>query len=263
MRLSRIAARSSAEAATTAGGPGSTTQLVLRALGRALPARAGGVDHLGHVERLRRRPLAAAREGEQLGEEPGEPLGLVLGGGQLALDLGIAALQRRRLEPQPQPGQRRAQLVRRVRHELALRRAAWWPCWPVMSLNAVATSRCSVEPSTFARASRSPPRHAPGGAGEAAERAWRASRRGARRPRGRAAAPRAPTPISAITSLRCSVLTASTLCGDPHRADRPPARRDRHGGEEEVLVERGRCGARPGWAGRSSAVRISWRVPYG
>ena len=110
------------------GRAGRHAKLVIRALGRALPAGAGGLDELGHVERLGRRPLGAAGQGEQLGEEPGEPLGLVLGGGQLALDLGVAALERRRLEPQPQARQRRAQLVRGVRDEVALRRAAWSPC---------------------------------------------------------------------------------------------------------------------------------------
>ena len=81
------------------------SQLVVRALGRALPAAAGRVDHLRHVERL----LAGSPppgEREQLGEEAREPLGLVLGGGELALDLGVAALERGRLEPQPQAGER-------------------------------------------------------------------------------------------------------------------------------------------------------------
>ena len=93
---------------------------MIRALGRALPAGAGGLDELGHVERLGRGPLGATGEGEQLGEEPGEPLGLVLGGGELALDLGVAALERRGLETKAQARERRAQLVRGVRDEVAL-----------------------------------------------------------------------------------------------------------------------------------------------
>ena len=40
--------------------------------------------------------------------------------GELALDLGVAALQRRGLEAQPKARERGAELVRRVRHELAL-----------------------------------------------------------------------------------------------------------------------------------------------
>jgi hypothetical protein len=80
-----------------------------------------------------------------------------------------------------------------------------------MSLNAEATSRCSVDPSTRARASSSPP---------ATRRAVRAKpRRGlASEPARSHATPRPsksatrPTATSAITSVRTSPCTASTLC---------------------------------------------------
>ena len=103
------------------------------------------MDEFGYVEWLGRGPLGATGEGEQLGEEPGKPLGLVLGGGQLSLDLWVAALQRRRLEPEAQTRERRAQLVRGVRDEVALV-ASVVPVRAVMSLNAVATSCCSGSP---------------------------------------------------------------------------------------------------------------------
>ena len=191
-------------------------------------------------------------------EQPGEPLGLVLGGGELALDLGVAALQRRRLEPQPQAGERRAQLVRRVRHELALAaQRARQPAGHVVErgghlalLGRALDARARVEIAAG---------DAPRGAGEAAQRLR--ERAGEQPGHDQAEQQRhAPTPTSAITSLRTSALTASTLWVTRTAPAARPLTDHRHGGEEEVLVEvvavALALGGRP-W----SALRISGRVP--
>ena len=129
----------------------------------------------------------------------------------------------------------------------------------VMSLNAVATSRCSVEPSTFARASRSPSVHAPRGAGEAAEGL---GERAGEEPGDHQAEQQRH---DAHADERDHVVALLGLhgvdaLGHPHRADRPAARRDRHGREEEVLVEHVAVALALGGRPRS-AVRISGRVP--
>ena len=195
----------------------------------------GGVDHLGHVERLGGRALAAAREREQLGEQAGEPLGLVLRGGELALDLGVAALQRGGLEAQPQAGERGAQLVRRVRHELALAaQRARHPVGHVVEggghlplLGGALDARARVEIAV----------------GDAARR----SRKAAQRLRERAGEEPGHDEAEqqrhdAHADERDHVVALLVVhgvdaLGHAHRPDRPAARSDRHGGEEEVLVE--------------------------
>ena len=101
--------------------------------------------------------------------------------------------------------------------------------------------------------------HAPGGAGEAAERVG--ERAGeepgdhdAEQQRHEAHADERDHVVALL------VVDGVDALGHPHRADRPPARRDRHGREQEVLVEQSLW--RSPWVGRPlSAVRISWRVP--
>ena len=66
--------------------------------------------------------LSLPGEHEQRVQQAREPVDLLLRGGELALELGAVGLRGRGLEPQPEPGQRRPQLVRRVRDELALGR---------------------------------------------------------------------------------------------------------------------------------------------
>ena len=141
-----------------------------RLLGRAPPARAGGRRRLADVDGPRRRSLGAPRPAEAARRAGARAARLVLGGRQLALDLGIRALQGGGLETQPQPcragcaaGERRSPRTPAVPSGAPLRR-------PVISLKAVATSRCSADPSASARASRSPPRDPSGGAGEVAQR---------------------------------------------------------------------------------------------
>ena len=66
-------------------------------------------------------PVAPAREREQRVEEVRQALDLGLREPKLVLDGRIVRLDLRSLEPQTQPGQRRAELMRRVADELALR----------------------------------------------------------------------------------------------------------------------------------------------
>jgi len=67
------------------------------------------------------RALAGAAELEQLVDHQREPVELLERGVELLVDRRLAALAPRRLDAQPQPRQRRAQLVRRVGDEVALR----------------------------------------------------------------------------------------------------------------------------------------------
>ena len=64
---------------------------------------------------------ALSSEREQRREQLRETLRLALGSRDVALELRVVRAERCRLEPQPQPGERRPQLVRRVGDELALR----------------------------------------------------------------------------------------------------------------------------------------------
>ena len=77
-----------------------------------LPAVARGARHVAQLDQLALAgALGVGRQRQQVGQQAVEPLGLALGGLDVAPHAGIARLVARGLQPQPQPGQRRAQLV--------------------------------------------------------------------------------------------------------------------------------------------------------
>ena len=122
----------------------------------ARPARGGRARELGQVELLAGRvALARARQDQQLVDGLRQPVDLAQRRVDLVRGVGGHAGRARLLEPQPQARERRAQLVRRVGDELALRRAARPASRAVISLNEFASDRCSVVPATGARRSRS------------------------------------------------------------------------------------------------------------
>ena len=91
---------------------------MLTPLGEARGGAAGGV---GEVDPLGGRVgLAGLGEQQQLGDHRGEPVDLGERAVDLLLGVAVARDGARLLEPQPQAGQRRAQLVRGVGDELAL-----------------------------------------------------------------------------------------------------------------------------------------------
>ena len=106
-----------------------------------------------------------------------------------------------------------------------------------MSLNAVATSRCSVEPSTLrarvevAVGERAAPRRRVRAAGLASEPA---RSQATTRPSSSATGAHADQREHVVALLGLHGVDA---LGHPHRARRPAVRRHRHGGEEEVLVQ--------------------------
>ena len=209
VRLSRIAARSSAEAATTTGAPGSTrSSWSERSAGPSQRARAASTTSatssgwaVGRSPPPARVSSSESRRASRSVSCSAAVSSRSTSGSRL---LSAAASRRSR---RPVSGVRSwcdafATNSRCPRSVLAIR--------AVMSLNAVATSRCSVEPSTLARASRSPWATRPAVAarpriGFAREPA---SSQATTRPSSSASA---PTPASAITSSRCSLFTASTL----------------------------------------------------
>ena len=131
---------------------------------------------------------------------------------------------------------------------------------PVMSLKAVATSRCSAEPSTLARASRSPwlTRLAVPARPRIGFARDPAMTHATARPSSSATA---PTPASASTSFRCSLCTASTLwvtrtapAARPFSATGTAVKRR---SSSSRSLWRSPCVGRP-----RSALRISGRLPY-
>ena len=241
------------------GRAGRDSKLVIRALGRALPAGAGGLDELGHVERLGRGPLGATGQGEQLGEEPGEPLGLVLGGGELALDLGVAALERRGLETKAKARERRAQLVRGVRDEVALvakrgrhasghvvERGGHLPL-----LGGALHARAGVEVAV-----RNAPRRAGQSAQGLGERAGEEPRHHEAEQQRQGAHAREREHVVALLGLH-----GVDALGHPHRARRPAVHRHGDGGEEEVLVQQVAVALALGRLATGALCWISGREP--
>ena len=110
------------DAPCPATGPGTDTQLA-SGCGRGRPeALRGALDGRRRVAR-RGDPLALARaaELEQLGDDLREPVDLAAApASRSSAWTGVTASRARLLEAQPQPGERRAQLMRGVRDELAL-----------------------------------------------------------------------------------------------------------------------------------------------
>ena len=188
------------------------------------------------------------REPVHLGQPRVEPLG-----SRSSVGRRLAQL----LELQPQPGQRRAQLVGGVGDEVRWLRSSR-ATRSVISLKLRASERCSVLPSTGALASRSP-----AATGAPRLRAAESGERSA----GRSAPPRsgrAPRTIAPRTPGRRSPrarrsLTASTLWVTPHRADRAAAVEDRHGGCEDLRAQGLAVVASPD----RSCPRARWRSPAG
>ena len=86
------------------------------------PALERGLARGGEGERRDRgRPLALAREREQVRHGAREALGLALARLEVAAERVVLGLQARGLEPQAQAGERRAELVGGVGDEVALR----------------------------------------------------------------------------------------------------------------------------------------------
>ncbi len=213
------------------------------------------------------RPLAFRGEREQVAQELREPLGLRLRRLEVARDLGIVGLQRRRLQSQPQAGQRRAQLMRRIGDELAL--GAERTCEPVghlverggdLALLARATDRGALV--QLARGD------APRRDGQAAQRPCE---RAGEEPGHRQAEQERDDadPDQRRNVLAHLVLDAVDRLGHAHRAGRSPCLDHGHRGDDQVLVERvavpgaleGRAGERTGHLGaaprrRSSAGRL-------
>jgi hypothetical protein len=97
-------------------------EVLLAARGPAAPAVVSALGGVGQRDRTARLRVAAlAREREERRKKARKPLDLELGGLELGVDLRPAAGPRR-LEAKAQPRERRPQLVRCVRDELALRR---------------------------------------------------------------------------------------------------------------------------------------------
>ena len=130
---------------------------------------------------------------------------------------------------------------------------SWWEasatnsCWPrssrptrpVISLKVRASERCSVLPSTGARASRSPRRDAVARRVEPADRPRDLLRRSARRRRGRGRGRRQPEQGEAErSSVRTARLTAATLWVTRTAPTARPWLEDRHRGREDVGAER-------------------------
>ena len=105
-----------------AGSPGLDGDAASLLLGPAAPARLRRAGGLGQVDRRARRSGRVGRgQREQVRDEPCQSQRLGLGGGQVLPHLGVGVGHVGRLDAQAKPRQRRAQLMRRVGHELALR----------------------------------------------------------------------------------------------------------------------------------------------
>ena len=202
---------------------------------------------------------ALAGEREQRREQLREALRLALRGLQLALEIRVVGPERGRLQPQPQAGERRAQLVGRIGDELALRlEHAPEPVGHV------------VEGSRDLALLRRAGRVRAGGEIAAAEPAGR-GRKTPQRPRQRAreqprereterqrgggdARDREPVAPDARVDRRCVARHA-------HGANAPALVHHGHGGVEELLVQRAApprpCSTVP----TASTAAISGRSP--
>ncbi len=258
MRLSRIAARSSAEAATTAGSPGSTrSSWSERSAGPSQRPRAASTSSAtsSGCAAGRSPPPASVSSSDRSRASRSVSCSAAVSSRSTSGSRLLSAAASRRSR-RPVSGVRSwcdafATNSRCPRSVLAMR--------SVMSLKAVATSRCSAEPSTLARASRSPWATRPAvparlRSGFASEPA---SSQATARPSSSATA---PTPTSASTSFRCSVFTASTLWVT---RTAPAARPFTATG---MAVKRRSSSSRSlwrsPWVGRPwSALRISGRLP--
>ena len=139
---------------TTGAGGASKREGLLAILGNRAPAVGRSVGLLREVGRGHRAGRdAGACEHQQVGHEVAHPVDLA----QRELRLGIGRRAgRERLEPEPEPRERRAHLVRRVRDELALgveeRPSARPPCGSARRR----PPATSGGPAASARAARSP-----------------------------------------------------------------------------------------------------------
>ncbi len=212
---------------------------------RAAAARSTGLARRrGRIRRGQRQQVRdQAREAHRLG----------LGGRQLLLHDGIVAGHRRRLDAQAQARQRRAQLMRGVGDERALRVERLRQ--PVgHRVERRATSRCSAEPSTSARASRSP---VPTRRAVAGQPAQRPRERAGDEPRHDAARRAAP----ADRRRRARAGRAGSggrwrrRSGSRARHRRSARGDDRHCGVEQVLAERLRSAGGPARCGPPALPR--------
>ena len=200
------------------------------------PALVGPLGRARERDRPRRRRLVAlARERQQRGQQPREPLDLELG--RLELRLGVAArLGARRLEPQAQPGQRRAQLVRGVGDELALcREHGPEPLGHVVEgrRDLALLRRAGHLGARLEVAALDPPRRG----GEVAQRPRERARQepGERQPEDeREGADRDQREHAAADA----VVHRGEILRDAHRADDAAVVRHRHRRVEQVLAER-------------------------
>ncbi len=95
---------------------------MLRLCRTVLPAGLRSLARRAEPDRRSRlRAVTFAGEREQRVQETRQALDLILRCPQLALELGIVGLQTRSLEAEPQAGERRSKLVRRVCDEVPLR----------------------------------------------------------------------------------------------------------------------------------------------
>ena len=90
-------------------------------LGLVAPAVGCPLGHGRQGDRGRRRGrLAVLGQAQEVGEQLGQALGLELARDEVALEVGIVGPHAGRLQAQAQPGERGAQLMRGVGHEVAL-----------------------------------------------------------------------------------------------------------------------------------------------
>ena len=206
-------------------------------------------------------PVAVAREREQRVQQPRQPLDLGLGELELVPTAGSSRLQAGRLEPEPEAGERRPQLVRRVADELALRLEHL--AEPVGHV--VERDRDLL---LLARAG-----HLGARVELAVLDAPRRSRQRAQRPRERAGehpgereAERERRQADADDDEHVAAHPlgdGGVALRDADGADRAALVEDRHGGVEELVADACRCAAFPGASVPASAAAISGRSAYG
>ena len=211
----------------------------------------GGEQVGGGVRRPRRARLA---QDQQLRDHARQSIHLL----QRALDLldGRPVGGRRRLlEPQPQPGQRRAQLVRRVGDEVALRVDHPLHARRHLVERARRPRAARSEPSTGTRTDRSPsPARRAANASRRSGRATDAGQQRARRqPERRARSGRPARARSSPTAPRAP--TASTLCVMRTAPSGSPSRTIGTAVARISLRRASRCRAAPARIVRVSAAR--------